>query len=124
MAQFTSCDQPARFDDDNFVPNDSADDCDEKTLLSSSQEHNLGPFRSTALPSRKTFWTILALILLLSVSCSLNIYLTLKPDRQLTEECHVTDEQCTQHLSPYCTHHLRLPFGASVLTRHASSDNR
>ena len=114
MAQTLSCDLPARFDDDNFISSDSADDdCDEKLLLSSGQEHSLGPFRSTALPSRETFWTSLLLFLLLSVSCSLNIYLTLKPQEQLTKDCHVTDEQCTRLLSPYCTHHLRFLYGTT-----------
>ena len=125
MAQSPPRDKPARLDEDNFVPFDSAeDDCDEKALLSPSLEHNPGPFRSTALPSRKTFWTILVLVLLLSVSCSLNVYFALKPQRRLNEECHVTDEQCTQHLSPYCANHFRLPFEGTILTHNVSSDNR
>ena len=125
MTQPPSRDQPARLDDDKFVPLDSEeDDYDEETLLSSSEEHNLGPSRSTALPSRRAFWTTLMLIWLLSGSCSLNIYLGLKHQQPLTQESHVNDKQCTRHLSPYCTHHLRLSFGRTALTRNASPDNR
>ena len=125
MSQLPSRDHPARFDNDDFVLSDGAEDyCDEKALLSSSRESNPGPFQSTALPSRKTFWTVIVLILLLFVSCSLNIYLALQPQRRFTEEFHVTDEQCTQHLSPYCMQHLRLSFGGIVLTHNVSSDNR